>query len=170
MKRGRLDSDATKNSFFNSAGQNGDNSDGQAFKRASADTLSSRRIVTALRQPDKKRQFARHIEALNKSFFQWFKDQINENPFGDFASGVQDYVDYCISLEEQYLRKHGEVLTFGSGDCGQLAHGMEEYEDIVVKFPRTVYSLRDKNVYAIACGGIHNAIYTDSGQVYTWGK
>jgi alpha-tubulin suppressor-like RCC1 family protein len=28
---------------------------------------------------------------------------------------------------------------------------------------------RDKKVCGIACGGIHNAVYTESGQVYTWG-
>lgn len=61
------------------------------------------------------------------------------------------------------------MLTFGSGDCGQLAHGVEEYEDMEVAFPRIVYSLRDKKVCGIACGGIHNAVYTESGQVYTWG-
>ena len=29
--------------------------------------------------------------------------------------------------------------------------------------------VRDKKVYGIACGGIHNAVYTTTGQVYTWG-
>ena len=46
------------------------------------------------------------------------------------------------SLEDRYLRVYGEVLTFGSGDCGQLAHGMEEDEDLMVKYPRVVHSLR----------------------------
>jgi len=36
----------------------------------------------------------------------------------------------------------GECLTFGSGDCGQLAHGIEADEDLMVKYPRIVYSLR----------------------------
>ena len=31
------------------------------------------------------------------------------------------------------------------------------------------YWYRDKKVCGIACGGIHNAAYTESGQVYTWG-
>jgi regulator of chromosome condensation len=45
-------------------------------------------------------------------------------------------------LKERYLKGYGEVLTFGSGDCGQLAHGVEEDDDLMVKFPRVVYSLR----------------------------
>ncbi len=28
---------------------------------------------------------------------------------------------------------------------------------------------RNKKVCGIACGGIHNVVYTESGQVYTWG-
>ena len=33
----------------------------------------------------------------------------------------------------RYLRVHGEVLTWGSGDCGQLAHGTEDEADLSVK-------------------------------------
>ena len=40
---------------------------------------------------------------------------------------------------------------------------------MTVSFPRVVYSLRDKQVFSIACGGLHNAVVTASGQVYTWG-
>ena len=56
--------------------------------------------------------------------------------------GVQDYIDYIKQLENRYLSLYGEVMTFGSGDCGQLAHGVEKDEDLMVKFPRIVYSLR----------------------------
>ncbi len=89
--------------------------------------------------------------------------------YADLSDGFQDYVDYVSALEDRFLRKYGEVLTFGSGDCGQLAHGTEEMEDLEVKYPRIVHSLRDKKVCGIACGGIHNAVYTETGQVYTWG-
>ena len=130
---------------------------------------------------------------LNTSFYKWLKEQIEKDEGADLTDGFQvesfilifnttvymliislfydkqDYIDYVSSLEDRYLRKYGEVLTFGSGDCGQLAHGTENMEDLEVKYPRIVYSLRDKKVCGIACGGIHNAIYTESGQVYTWG-
>lgn len=86
-----------------------------------------------------------------------------------FSLFLQDYIDHALSLEDRYLRTYGEVLTFGSGDCGQLAHGSENFEDLEVKYPRIVYSLRDKKIMGIACGGIHNAAYTSTGQVYTWG-
>jgi regulator of chromosome condensation len=82
---------------------------------------------------------------------------------------LQDYIGYATQLEERYLSKYGEVLTFGSGDCGQLAHGIDEDEDLIVKFPRIVYSLRNKKVCGISCGGLHNAAFTESGAVFTWG-
>ena len=57
----------------------------------------------------------------------------------------------------------------GNGDCGQLAHGVEEDDDMAVRFPRIVYSLRDKRAVSISCGGLHNAVVTETGQLYTWG-
>lgn len=50
-----------------------------------------------------------------------------------------------------------------------MAHGTENDEDLMVRYPRIVYSLRDKKVCGIACGGLHNAVFTEQGQVYTWG-
>lgn len=32
-----------------------------------------------------------------------------------------------------------------------------------------MYSLRDKQVVSVSCGGLHNAVVTESGLVYTWG-
>ena len=61
---------------------------------------------------------------------------------GLILTPTKDYIDHVTSLEDRYLRTYGEVLTFGSGDCGQLAHGIEEDNDLMVKYPRVVYSLR----------------------------
>jgi hypothetical protein len=67
------------------------------------------------------------------------------------ADGVQDYIDYIQQLEDTYMRSYGEVLTFGSGDCGQLAHGIDEDEDLMVKYPRIVYSLRYNQYDNVIC-------------------
>jgi regulator of chromosome condensation len=61
------------------------------------------------------------------------------------------------------------VLTFGSGDCGQLAHGVEDDADMMVKFPRIVKTLQNKSVIRVACGGLHSVAVTEDGEVYTWG-
>lgn len=47
--------------------------------------------------------------------------------------------------------------------------GIENDEDMAVRYPRVVAPLRDKKVYSVACGGLHNAVVTETGQVYTWG-
>ncbi|KAJ1401107.1 regulator of chromosome condensation like protein putative [Ochromonadaceae sp. CCMP2298] len=144
------------------------NPSSEGFTRATPNTLAARRMVVAQR-PAKKEEFAKHIKALNALFYDWLQREIAGNPCCDLTDGFQDYVDHVTSLEDRYLRTYGECLTFGSGDCGQLAHGIERDEDLMVKYPRVVYSLRDKKVCGIACGGIHNAVYTETGQVYTWG-
>ena len=138
------------------------------FTKATPNTLASRRRITATRV-DKRTEFSIHIQALNTSFSKWFKEQVAKDPSIDLTNGVQDYIDYSTQLQDRYLKSYGEVLTFGSGDCGQLAHGTEEDEDLMVRFPRVVYSLRDKKVCGIACGGLHNAVVTEQGQVFTWG-
>lgn len=91
---------------------------------------------------NKKKEFMRHIAALNSNFFEWFQRQYQEDKYADLSLGVQDYIDYVNQLQDRYLNEYGEVLTFGSGDCGQLAHGVVEDDDLMVKFPRIVYSLR----------------------------
>ena len=111
-------------------------------------------------------EFVLQQAVANKSFAVWIKAQ----PGGvSLASGVQDYRDYVAALKRRYLGDSGQVLTFGSGDCGQLAHGIDEDRDLMVKFPRKVLSLADKHVIGISCGGLHNAVFTSSGAVYTWG-
>lgn len=51
-------------------------------------------------------------------------------------------MDYSSHLQQRYLRRSGEVFTFGSGDCGQLGHGDETEEDLTANVPRVVASLR----------------------------
>ena len=70
---------------------------------------------------------------------------------------------YSKQLENSYLVKSGSLLTFGSGDCGQLAHGVDDDEDMIVKYPRIVDFFRGINVVSIACGALHNALITYLG-------
>ena len=115
------------------------------------------------------REFGHHLSALNRRFAAWVRQSINADPKANLGPGVEDYETYVSILRERYLRPGGLVLTFGSGDCGQLAHGIEVDEDLMVKAPRIVKSLSSLLVAGISCGGLHNAIYTTSGAVYTWG-
>lgn len=166
MKRNRVDGQLSKSEYEKREiyEENVPN----IFSKATPNTLASRRMVTAQRF-SKKHEFIKYIKVLNKSLHHWFKEQVQLDSSVDLSAAAQDYIDYATQLEDRFLRKYGEVLTFGSGDCGQLAHGMEKDEDLMVRFPRIVYSLRDKKVCGIACGGLHNAVYTEDGHVYTWG-
>ena len=94
----------------------------------------------------KRNEFAKHIEVLNKQFY-----------------------DYISQLKDRYMREVGCIMTFGSGDCGQLAHGVERDEDLMCKYPRMVSSMQQYRVSSVACGGLHNAIVTADGLVFTWG-
>lgn len=167
MKRRHLDGQKTKEEYEDEM-YHDDGEHMVAFSRATPGAMAHRRIVSANR-PSRKQEFLRHISALNTSFHQWFKKEIDEDSTASLIDGVQDYIDHACQLKDRYLRSHGEVLTFGNGECGQLAHGVENEEDTTVKYPRIVYSLRNKKVVGIACGGIHNAVFTETGQVYTWG-
>jgi hypothetical protein len=56
--------------------------------RATPHTLASRRKVVAHRAP-KKEQFAKHISALNKSFYKWLQEQVSNDASCDMTNGFQ---------------------------------------------------------------------------------
>ena len=132
MKRNRVDGQLSKQQYHDVDGdehdgeEHGDGDDehhdmeaqrpGQ-FLRATPNTLATRKFLTAHRE-DKKVEFGRHLKALNSSFHQWFTQQTALDACADLLNGVQDYINYASQLEDRYLRSYGEVLTFGSGDCG----------------------------------------------------
>ena len=78
---------------------------------------------------------------------------------------------YAEQLEARFLPKRTEVLSFGSGDCGQLAHSstLEDENDTVVAKPRVVKALTNKVVAQLSCGGLHNVAVTLDGVCFTWG-
>ena len=84
---------------------------------------------------------------------------------------ARDYVRYAEQLEARFLPKRTEVLSFGSGDCGQLAHSstLEDENDTVVAKPRVVKALTNKVVAQLSCGGLHNVAVTLDGVCFTWG-
>ena len=88
-----------------------------SFSRATPRTLATRKFYSVQRG-EKKIQFAKHVKTLNSSFHAWFGQQVRTDASADLLSGVQDYIDYISQIEGRYLRSYGEVLTFGSGDCG----------------------------------------------------
>lgn len=60
----------------------------------------------------------------------------------------------------------GSVVLFGSGDCGQLGLG----EDFVsCPRPKKHAFFEDKEIVAVAAGGLHTLALSRTGQVFSWG-
>jgi alpha-tubulin suppressor-like RCC1 family protein len=59
----------------------------------------------------------------------------------------------------------GELFTFGSGHRGQLGHGGEQREFL----PRLVEALVGKKVIGAAAGETQTAVWTEEGEVFTFG-
>ena len=94
-----------------------------------------------------------------------------KDPHANLTGAAEDAIVYAAALKGRFLNQPGEIFTFGSGDCGQAGHGIEEDADLAVRYPRIVASLALQRVVVagIACGGIHTAVYTSTGTVFTWG-
>lgn len=145
-----------------------------SFPRASEQTLQSRKIVsqqrhgtsaTTTRAKESQRQFT----ALNRAFAANVKAQWQHNRRGDWLENMREYIAYARDIASKFGATHGDVLTFGSGDCGQLGHGVDDDDDMMVKFPRPVALLAKLEIVRVACGGLHSAAIAASGQVFTWG-
>ena len=120
---------------------------------------------------NRRAEFYRQQELLNRAFAEYLEQlgDATDLDSADLMDACQEYLDYATSLEERFVRKFGEVLSFGSGDCGQLAHGVDSYESMMIGFPKRIVSLRDKKIVQVACGGLHNVAVSSEGKVYTWG-
>ncbi|KAJ3078593.1 Regulator of chromosome condensation [Rhizoclosmatium hyalinum] len=63
-------------------------------------------------------------------------------------------------------KEPGEVFIVGAGDCGQLGLGPDVTS--AQKLKKLAY-FEDKNIVAIAAGGLHNLVLGLDGKVYSWG-
>jgi alpha-tubulin suppressor-like RCC1 family protein len=61
----------------------------------------------------------------------------------------------------------GQLYTFGNSNHGQLGHGGQENE----RAPRLVQGLVGKKVVGLAAGiCLHSVVWTDAGEVYSFGS
>jgi len=61
--------------------------------------------------------------------------------------------------------EEGELFTFGYGDEGQLGHGGGVNELV----PKLVEALAGKNVVGAAAGNTHTVVWTETGELFTFG-
>ncbi|CAK4695727.1 unnamed protein product [Aphanomyces euteiches] len=64
------------------------------------------------------------------------------------------------------VTSHGELLTFGMNDCGQLGLDHTQHQHT----PQLVDALSSQVVTKVSCGLYHTVIVTAGGDVYTCGK
>ncbi|RLN48043.1 hypothetical protein BBJ28_00004861, partial [Nothophytophthora sp. Chile5] len=170
MKRGREDGGVSKEQYAASlAAPAADHDAGfGAFPRAPDKVLQARKIFTATAS-SRAQEAARQLAALNRALVATLKTQWAHNQSGSWAENMKEYVAYTRDIDAKFGDRAGKMLTFGSGDCGQLGHGVEEDDDLMVKFPRVVKPLVKLGIVRVACGGLHSAAITAAGEVYTWG-
>ncbi|KAJ1965562.1 hypothetical protein H4R35_007052 [Dimargaris xerosporica] len=71
-----------------------------------------------------------------------------------------------INAEPTRASEPGQVLVFGSSDCGQLGLGDEILQR---KKPYPLRVLDDEQIVDIAAGGLHNMALTADGRLFSWG-
>jgi len=81
-----------------------------------------------------------------------------------------EYVDARDTFDEVVKLRRPKLLdalfTFGGGGCGKLGHGEWEQNELV---PRQVEALAGKKVVGAASGQMHTAVWTEEGDVFTFG-
>ncbi|KAG3119350.1 hypothetical protein PI124_g2498 [Phytophthora idaei] len=170
MKRGRVDVGVSKEQYEASlSAPAASDSETGSFLRAPTQVLKARRIVTAT-PTSRAQEAARQLAALNRAFVANLKAQWAHNKVDSWAQNMKEYISYAREIDAKFGAHAGQMLTFGSGDCGQLGHGVEdEDEDLTVKFPRVVRPLAKLQIVRVACGGLHSAAISSAGEIYTWG-
>ncbi|ETI36877.1 hypothetical protein F441_16983 [Phytophthora nicotianae CJ01A1] len=169
MKRGRVDVGVSKEQYEASlTAPSGPSDEAGSFPRAPTQVLKARRIVTAT-PTSRTQEAARQLAALNRAFVSNVKAQWAHNKADSWVQNMKEYLSYAREIDAKFGAHAGQMLTFGSGDCGQLGHGVEDEEDLMIKFPRVVSPLAKLQIVRVACGGLHSAAITSAGEVYTWG-
>ncbi|CAI5731448.1 unnamed protein product [Hyaloperonospora brassicae] len=167
----RTDTDAAKEQLHATPGAAPSPPNGapnSPIPRAPDQVLKRRKVVTATPKSRYKDEAARQLTALNRAFVANLKDSWSKNMEESWVESMKEYLRYAQVLDDLFGGHSGHVLTFGSGDCGQLGHGVAD-EDLMAPFPRVVRSLSKLEIVRVACGGLHSAAITAAGEVYTWG-
>lgn len=115
-------------------------------------------------------EFKRHQGELNKSFLGYLES--GADPLAIQLPAALDYEFYSNAIGSRYghqVRGTG-VFSFGTGDCGQLGHGISDPpldDEVVMPLAKKIASLTSE-MRILASGGLSNAVCTPQG-VLTWG-
>ena len=149
-----------------------------SFPTASRSTIKGRVIHKARRTglPSTLRTaHLQNLHSLNSTFFKTIQETLKPDPSTTTKSKsiaaislCGEFLSYQATLDNAYSPPlTTTLLTFGTGDCGQLGFGIDDDKDLMIKRPRNLHSL--SSTIAVAAGGLHNVAVKDDGSVYTWG-
>ncbi|KAH9102131.1 hypothetical protein AeMF1_021267 [Aphanomyces euteiches] len=167
MKRSRIDVGVSKEQYELAESKEDSTYGYEQQSQATDDALRGRKIVKPTNT--RLRELKRHSYALNQSFYQGIKLQSSHNVKGAWLENMKEYLAYAQEINARYGNQYGSALSFGSGDCGQLGHGVEEDRDMMVKFPRPIQALSKYQIVRVAAGGLHTMALSKEGHVFTWG-
>jgi len=114
-------------------------------------------------------EHARQQKLLNQSFSTFASSSLVAEPLSKWDDAAWDYVLYSDALAHRFSEGGWTLYTWGSGDCGQLGHGVANPErDLEVGEPRQVMAFAASRARLLASGGMTNALVDDDG-LWTWG-
>lgn len=115
------------------------------------------------------RQYLHGMATLNYQAYNWAKRHIESGDIADdalYIGFVENYSLRATEFHRRFNRSYGDVVVFGSGDCGQLGCGEAITE---ARRPRILKTLRGMEVNMLASGGLHSLALTEGGRVFSWG-
>ena len=155
------------------------------------DLISSPGSITVgggrLRKSKRMKLYYESMSKLNFKFAKWAKEEeqricakvesgeltLTTKPKSlpsDYEADVMLYIRTAEEMKKKYQPATGDVLTFGSGDFGQLGHPYFEDADNDAMTPRCIMTLRNTGVTSVSCGGLHSLCVNESGEVLSWGS
>ncbi|KAI9920994.1 hypothetical protein PsorP6_000900 [Peronosclerospora sorghi] len=167
MKRSREDVGVSKEEYEASLTAPDPSNASDGIPQAPPNILQARTLLT-VPPTSRRHQASRHLMALNRVFVATVQRQWEDNKNGPWNLNMKEYLWYAREIDATFGDESGHVLTFGSGECGQLGHGVDE-QDLMVPYPRVVSALQGLSICRVACGGLHSVAIAVTGQVYTWG-
>ena len=130
--------------------------------------------LESVKQTIRERCYKLRLAALNESFAAAFAGFAQSSKT---AGGLAaQYLSYVAQLQAEFEdvlvpqlqvpSRAGMVYMVGSGDMGQLGLGEELVEN---SRPAPLDGFQGLAVCAVACGGMHSAVLTTDGRLWTWG-
>ena len=162
----------------------------QSWKTAESDILSKRRMISVTSPYSSNGNRSEHndsnndadneskdrrlehykveMKSLNRGFEACIKKKLDFDPKICLRNDVEKYKVYASIFGKRYTRETGNtVATCGMGDCGQL--GLTD-NIMGAKSPKPIKDgFGGEAICQVACGGLHNVVLTDQGNVFTFG-